>query len=177
MDERWHRQVWPWKFNTEIFSFHKEAQVKIFRGITEEFNRESLVQIDVHWKLFNSGYKKPLSFYHLVELGRPETYTLGEREPLSEDHLLVRRVRFNRKGGGQVTGLLTGLGALILNAADMNDKQFRSNLWRGNVEVAYDRANFEARIKVLTNEWEFEDKTMGRSVHFHFNNKAERKHK
>lgn len=174
-DETKRRHTWPIEIHTETLSLKTETQVTVYEGLPEveadleNPNYEKLV--DVYIKKFTekegarSSRHSTVSYHFIDILGHIESCKV-ESEPLPKDHLMIRPIHFTRPEGKQLTGKITGLGALILNAADVHYKTF--DLFRKEISVPYGQSSMYTNKRVKVNEWQFYDKKTCRTVHFYF---------
>lgn len=172
-----HRHTWSTEFHTEGFSFKEEAQVISYEGLPEneadfdDIKNEKLA--DTYLKKFTEREKERSSrhstvSYHILDVaGKVESCKI-ENEPLPKDHLMIRPIHFLRPEGKQISGKLTGLGALILNAADVHYKSF--SLFKKEISVPFGQSSLYAKKKVKVDEWQFYDKKTARTIHFYFLN-------
>lgn len=176
-NEMKNRHTWSTEFHTEGFSFKEEAQVISYEGLPEneaDFNDIKYEKLaDIFLKKFTEKEKERSSrhstvSYHILDVaGKLESCKI-ESEPLPKDHLMIRPIHFLRPEGKQISGKLTGLGALILNAADIHYKSF--SLFKKEISVPFGQSNLYAKKKVKVDEWQFYDKKTARTIHFYFLN-------
>lgn len=175
-----HRYIRTTEFKSEWFSFKKETQVHIYQPLPSKdtFDDDQLPAeyqdvTDVFIKKFTENQKKDQSShhstvnYHMVERnGQVESCKVGQHEQKPKDHLLSRPIHFTRSNGVKLTARLTGLGALIMNAADVHYEQF--NLLRRKIFVDFDPHDPKARMEVEADVWELYDHKTDRTIKFYF---------
>lgn len=159
-------------FHAEWFSFKTEAQLTMNEVIPNlnEVMLEGDYSVDYFLTRFTESSTNPHSstvHYHYIEReGRTESCRVNEPEVELIDHMMVRQVNFHRLDSSVVKGYLTGLGALIMNAADSNRKEFF--IYTDEIEVAYDQTNLNAKARKIADVWQFYNYNKSRRYHFYF---------
>lgn len=191
-DEKHHRYINEIEFVTELLSLTKEAQLCQYEKLPVESGTGSGLRADVFLKFFTGEYaggdwqspsatsatatsrsrstRHSTSFYHLVEVdSKVDSCSKGEREPSPKGKILSRAIHFNRyanDGNIKLSGHLTGLTALLLNAADIHYKEF--NLFKKRIEVSMNVYDLASRTSVETDEWIVHDRKSSWDIHFYF---------
>lgn len=181
-DERLKRYVWSPEYRREFFSLKHETQTTVYQEVPQRGQLNSTSddgsltnpekRADIFMKKFtereqsSSGHSTVS--YHIHEHNELlESCKVGEAEPNPADHLLMRPVHFLRTANTdkKLSGILTGLGALIMNAADVHYKQFQ--LFKKQINAIVNPVYLSRKL-VKVDEWRVFDKQTGRSIHFYF---------
>lgn len=169
------RHVWTSEFVREWFSFKREAQAISYEGLppADKSKSAKLEQVsDIFLKRFTENETGRSSrhssvSYHMIEQGSQiETCERGYDKLLPQDHLMSRPIQFHRKTRIQLSAKLIGLGALLMNAADIHYKEFK--LFKKTISVVHDASNLYDKNLVQVDEWQLNDAKTSRTLHFYF---------
>lgn len=172
-DESRHRYVFPHEFVTEVFSLKAETQVTIYDPLPVDGVGPGYGRTDVFMKKFTERSEEVRSsrhstvHYHLIEDESEVTgCKVGEMEPIPKQRIFYRQVHFHRSNGVRLSGHLTGLGALLLNVADIHYKSF--GLFRRKINVYSNPYRMDEVRRVKVDEWRVDYKQSGWRIHLFF---------
>lgn len=157
----------------EWFSMKRESHMMSYRNVEEEDER-----IDRFVRKFTAYEGEELSsrfrtaHYHIIESGAKEPLCItGEREDLQEiNSMFCHSIYFSRPQGKTIYGILTGLGPLLLNVAEVAHKEFsieRKKITRVSTASSSEEVNFSDKTTYTVDEWRVKQGTKVISLYFH----------